>query len=162
MNTKKESSPAEGKALLIQGDYKQAIGFCRAVFGDFFEFRFSYVSDSEIFRELDRFIWESKHHLRFRNEFEGTAVIDLSAWNNCSAHEFSEYFDAFMFYLQSKSDKINCAFMTDTYGSVPLKDKLKSHFDKLCPVDLKPKEKTAGSGITIGFHDARDGGKANV
>ena len=100
--------------VVIQGDYENAIRYCDKITdGAFFEFDFSYVDLNERFRELDRFIWESKHTLRFQNEYRGNVIVELSGWNDKSEYEFNEYFDAFMYYLKSKGNMLNVAFFVN-------------------------------------------------
>ncbi|MBR0113000.1 MAG: hypothetical protein IJM02_04565 [Clostridia bacterium] len=137
--------------LLIQGDYDRAIGLCDKAFGKYFEFCFCYVSELEKFRELDRFIWESRHCMRFQNEYTGEAVIDISDWNNREQYELNDYFDAFLFYLKSKREKIHCTFLTDGYCSQPLQEKIEEFFGNVRTVDLKPKETGRTNGQPIGF-----------
>lgn len=150
----------KNKKLIIQGTYKSAIDYCNAVFKKYFEFTFCYVSDNEIFRELDRFIWESKHEMRFQNYYEGVAVIDLSMWNKKEAYEFNEYFDAFFYYLKG-NDKIHCVFLIDDYCSEQLLKKIKFFFNNVFLVDLHPKKSDSGKSKPIGF-TVQERGAANV
>lgn len=87
---------------LIQGKYEAAKkSYLDGMSKDFFEFHFNYVSTNEIFRELDRFMWESRHDkTRFKNRYEGPVLIDLTEWNQ---NEQNEYFDAFMYYLKDNA-----------------------------------------------------------
>lgn len=116
--------------VIIQGNYENAISHCKLITdGKYFEFVFPYVEREERFRELDRFIWESKHCLRFKNEYSGNVLIELSEWNEKSKYEFNEYFDAFMYYLRSKADKLRVIFFVNGKCSEILFEKLSEHFD---------------------------------
>lgn len=93
---------------LIQGKYMDAIERChKELNGDYFEFEFLYAAETERFREIDRFLYESRHTLRFENEYEGNVVIDISNW--CKKQ--NSYFDAFMYFLKDNADKYNCIFI---------------------------------------------------
>lgn len=99
---------------VIQGKYETIINYFEEMKpGEYFEFTFSYVSREERFRELDRFLWESKHLLRFRNEYSGDVIIDMTQWNNRNEYDYNEYFDAFMFFLKSRKATIIPAFIVN-------------------------------------------------
>lgn len=115
--------------VIVQGNYEEIICYCKNTLGDFFEFEFSYVDNTEHFRELDRFLWESKHCLRFQNEFTGNAVIDLSSWNTKDLYEFNDYFDAFMYYIRSKAISLKVTFIVSTKCSENLYKTLSKHFE---------------------------------
>lgn len=67
---------------LVQGKYSEAIAKCQKILDDdYFEFEFLYTDESERFREIDRFLYESRHTLRFENEYRGNVVIDISGWS---------------------------------------------------------------------------------
>lgn len=74
---------------LIQGEYEKAKAHYKSgMLKDYFEFHFVYTSANEVFRELDRFIWESRHqkHVSKTNIrdrclstlLNGTAMIPMS------------------------------------------------------------------------------------
>ena len=138
--------------IVIQSDYENAVRYCNSVFGGtFFEFMFFFVDHKEVFRELDRFIWESKHCLRFKNEYSGNVLIELTGWNDREDFEFSEYFDAFMYYLKSRKDKLNTMFLIRGECSSLLFKHLKKHFDLIIIDPEKGEVPMSGGKVAIGF-----------
>ena len=116
--------------VVMQGNYEEAIRYCESkTNGEYFEFVFPYVEQEERFRELDRFLWESRHCLRFQNEYDGNVLIELSGWNDKSKFDFNEYFDAFMYFLRSKADKLNVTFFVNGTCSETLFANLSKHFE---------------------------------
>ena len=116
--------------VVIQGTYEDIIHYYEATtVGTYFEFTFSFVGQNEIFRELDRFLWESKHVLRFQNTYEGNVLIELSGWNQKADSDFNEYFDAFMYFLRSKCNVLHVTFFAEGQCSKSLYDHLDKHFD---------------------------------
>lgn len=125
---------------LIQGQYEKTKEYYeRNVSQNYFEFDFAYVPSNNVFRELDRFIWESKHQMtRFLNHYSGPVLIDLTAWNN---NELNCYFDAFMYFLKD-NECYQCSFITQEACSQALEDKLRSFFEiKITSIELKRSEK---------------------
>ena len=54
---------------LVQGEYENAVNYCRGIAQNAgFEFCFGYVSEREVFKEINRFIWESRIDLAERYE----------------------------------------------------------------------------------------------
>lgn len=116
--------------VVIQGNYENAIRYCDFITGgEYFEFVFPYVEQEERFRELDRFLWESKHCFRFQNEYSGNVLVELSGWNDKSKYDFNEYFDAFMYFLRNKADKLNVTFFVNGKCSEALFANLSKHFE---------------------------------
>ncbi len=116
--------------VVIQGTYEDIIHYYESTtVGTYFEFTFSFVGHNEIFRELDRFLWESKHVLRFQNTYVGNVLIELSGWNQKADSDFNEYFDAFMYFLKSKCNALQVTFFAEGQCSKSLYDHLKNHFD---------------------------------
>ena len=137
---------------IVQGPYDQTIRYCLSEMkGDFFEFTLTYTAHNEIFRELDRFLWESRHCLRFQNEYSGNVVIDVSGWNNISEYEFNEYFDAFMYYLHSKQDKLNVMFIVSGECSEALYKNLSRHFELKVVAPEIGEIAVAAHKVAIGF-----------
>lgn len=54
---------------IIQGDYaKITARLSRTFKAPYFDFNFSFTDENEVFREINRFVWESKHLMtRFKN-----------------------------------------------------------------------------------------------
>lgn len=134
---------------LIQGNYEENISYCRdTIKEDFFEFDFPFVPMDTQFREIDRFLWESKHQCtRFKNRFEGQAVIDITDWN--AVHP-NDYFDAFLYFLKGNEDHLSCTLIT----SEPCTGEVMNRISKLFTVkevnlltDSHPQKKMN----TIGF-----------
>jgi len=112
---------------VIQGKYEKAKKHYREyMLNDFFEFHLVYASTYEKFRELDRFIWESKHDkTRFKNSYKGPVLIDITEWNS---NVLNEYFDAFMYYLKD-NPYLECTFIVQDICSENLKKKLEYFFE---------------------------------
>lgn len=112
---------------LIQGDYEKAKKhYTQTMLKDYFEFHFVYASINEVFRELDRFIWESKHQMtRYKNEYTGPVLIDLTEWN---AKESNEYFEAFMYYLKDHA-YLECTFIVQDKCEKPFLETLEKFFE---------------------------------
>lgn len=136
---------------LIQGSYEKAIKYCKVNQKKFFEFEFCYTPMNERFREIDRFLWESRHQMtRYKNNYEGPAVINLTSWNQ---HYPNEYFDAFMYFLKSKAKQLDITFIIEQKCNVNILERLKCFFDvQIKSIDI---DKTTHKGSThrqIGFH----------
>lgn len=129
---------------LVQGKYSEAIAKCKKILDDdYFEFEFLYTDESERFREIDRFLYESRHTLRFENEYRGNVVIDISGWSE----KTNLYFDAFMYFLKDNKDKYCCVFISDKRCSNETLEKLNDFFEiDEIKLDLYEEKK-----IRIGF-----------
>lgn len=112
---------------LIFADYAQAISHCRAVFGQrFFEFYFTYTPMQDRFREIDRYLWESKHACtRFANRYDGPVVIDLSDWSSAAPND---YFDAFLYFLKDQIDEDRCILISDKQCETAILKRLEKLF----------------------------------
>lgn len=131
---------------LIQGKYEKAKAFYeKNVSKKYFEFQFAYVSQNEVFKEIDRFLWESRHQMtRFKNNYKGPVLIDLSCWND---NDLNTYFDAFMFLLKDNGF-YECTFMCQEECCEELLEKLKDYFEiSITSLDIEKKVKK----MTIGF-----------
>ena len=119
---------------LVQGEYENAVNYCRGIAQNAgFEFCFTYVSGNEVFKEINRFIWESKHmHTRFKNKYKGPVIIDISQW--CT-REPNLYFNAFMYYLKDNSNDYEINFISDKECPKFLIAHLKTFFE-LDVIDL--------------------------
>ncbi|MGN1419170.1 MAG: hypothetical protein ACI4W6_07560 [Acutalibacteraceae bacterium] len=142
---------------LIQGNYKKAIRYCyEKLNGEYFEFKFPYVSEDCRFREIDRFLYESKNTLRFENEYIGNIVVDLSEWNK---KKTNIYFEAFMYFLEDNSKKYNCIFIMDKKCDDELFKNIKEFFDiEEIRLDLPETKKK----VKIGFDIDVQNGKENT
>ncbi len=142
---------------LIQGEYEKAKArYKSTMIKDYFEFHFAYTSVSEVFRELDRFIWESRHQkTRFKNQYKGPVLIDLTEWND---NDTNEYFDAFLYYLKDHAC-LECAFIVQNICKEEFLDKLNEFFEiDLVELDIqKDKEQKR----RIGFY-FEEGAESNV
>lgn len=144
--------------LLVQGDYRKAIGYCSENMPEgYFEFELPYVKTSERFREIDRFLYESRHSLHFASEYRGNVVVDISEWNH---KELNSYFDAFLYFLYDNREKYHCVLLLHEKCSEKLLNQIKALFD-VREIQLQlPKESKA---IRIGFTaDAGTEEKNNV
>lgn len=135
---------------LIHGDYEQSISYCKdKLGGDFFEFDLPYVPAAETFREIDRFLWESRHQCtRFQNRYEGRAVIDITDWN---AHFPNDYFEAFLYFLKGSEAHLTCTLIS----SEPYSEQVLQRVRRLFPVrqvQLDPSDRRPSRGSNvIGF-----------
>ncbi len=134
---------------LIHGEYCEAVAYCRKMIkSDFFEFDFPFVPMSENFREIDRFLWESRHQCtRFRNRYDGPAVIDITDWN--SQHP-NDYFDAFLYFLKNSEKSITCTFISSEPFSQAVLDRISRLF-KVKEISLGKDSRPARKNRTIGF-----------
>lgn len=133
--------------FLVTGNYTKVKHECERIFPTgFFDFNFLYVDNPERFRELDRFLYESRHTLRFENEYTGNVVIDISEWNHRSTNT---YFDAFMYFLKDNKNKYTCTFISNERCSDELIKKLKGFFGEIKEVQLPMPEEERKS--RIGF-----------
>lgn len=134
----------------LQGDHKKVKGYCKDLFAeDYFEFEFPYVADGEKFREIDRFLWESRRDCtRYKNKYNGNFVIGLNEWNE---NEPNKYFDAFMYFLKDYLKfSHSCYLFIEDYADKSLISALEKHFDIVVKeLDLSVKETKAQR--TIGF-----------
>ncbi len=132
---------------LVQGDYlKVKKHYEKKQKSGYFEFDFAYAGPLEIFREIDRFIWESRHSkTRYQNSYKGPVLVDLSGWND---KPLNDYFDAFMYYLKDNYDA-KCTFFCREECSEELEKKLREFF-KLSVVSIGL-EDAASTKKAIGF-----------
>ena len=131
---------------LIQGKYEKVKTFYeKNMAKKYFEFQLAYVSQNEVFREIDRFLWESRHQMtRFKNNYQGPVLIDLSCWNE---NELNIYFEAFMFFLKDNGF-YECTFMIQEECCKELLEKLKEFFEiSVTSLNIEKKAKK----MTIGF-----------
>lgn len=125
---------------LIQGDFKNTRNYLMDLFkGDYFDFNFSYTSEHESLKEINRFVWESKHlKTRFKNRYSGPISICLSEWNNrCLNH----YFDAFMYFLKDMSVQADICLYVEKTISREIFEKIKLFFPDISRIDLYLPEK---------------------
>ena len=112
---------------LIQGQYEKAKEhYISSGNEDFFEFHFTYTSVDKVFRELDRFIWESRRQkTRYKNQYIGPVLIDITEWNS---NKTNEYFDAFMYYLKDH-DGLKCTFIVQNLCEEQFLERLNEFFE---------------------------------
>ena len=113
---------------LVIGSCAECSAYCKSHFKKrYFAFTFSYVSTDTHFREIDRFLWESKHRCtRFRNRYIGPVVIDMSEWSD---RQSNEYFDAFMYFLLDNHDSFNILFVSQTEFRPDISKTMSRYFD---------------------------------
>lgn len=135
---------------LLQGDYPNVKDYCEELFADdYFEFELSYVSENEKFKEIDRFLWESRHECtRYKNRYNGNFAIGITEWNDKTPNK---YFDAFMFFLKDyMSSARSCVIFVEDYIDKSLLNALKKHFN-LTIKELSLTEKDDFTMKKIGF-----------
>lgn len=140
---------------LITGAYPKVKKECEGMFADgYFEFSFLYTHESERFREIDRFLYESRHTLRFENEYIGNVVLDISEWNR---KPLNSYFEAFMYFLKDNKNKYNCVMIANDCSD-GLREKLRAFFGEIKEIQISVSKKPEK--IQIGFAlDERKEGK---
>lgn len=112
---------------LYVGPEETCIARCSAdAQGEPFVFNLPYVPLSEHFREINRFLWESRHQLtRFCNNYEGNVIVDVTAWNQASVNE---YFDAFLYFLKDREESLHCTFISEVDFSDAVCDRISRLF----------------------------------
>lgn len=113
---------------LIMAEYSQARNICTDCIGaDRFDFCFSYVPAENRFREIDRFLWESRHEMtRFENSYHGPAAVDLTAWSEASPND---YFDAFMYFLKDFGEEGKLIFISEKPCREAILSRLRRFFE---------------------------------
>jgi len=113
---------------ILQGPYAASLDYISATGEPFFKFCLAYTEPHMTFEEIDRFLWESRHEMtRFKNRYEGHVLVDLSAYNDRLAHELSDYFNAFLYFLRGNPEYI-VTFTTEEKCSDSLREALERHF----------------------------------
>lgn len=85
---------------LVIGDYSKIKEYLKKVMDTAdFEFKLPYVDENSTFKEIDRFIDESKAHARFKNKYEGDVAIEITDW---AYKPINEYFEAFSYFLRDR------------------------------------------------------------
>lgn len=134
---------------LIEAEYIWSTAHCKKKFPNgYFEFRLSYGSRPEYFREFDRFHWTSRHQCtRFKNRYTGPVVVDLSEWAEESPNAC---LTDFLYYLSDKFGSKDCVLISEK----PVGKELLAHIEKTIVLDrkiLKLKPKELSSKRVIGF-----------
>lgn len=134
---------------LVQGDYKNTRSYLLDIFkGDYFDFNLTYAGENEVFKEINRFVWESKHlKTRFKNRYTGSVAVCLSEWND---RYLNQYFDAFMYFLKDMSAQSDICLYVEKTISREMLEKVKWYFPNIRRVDLYLSEKQE-KGQQIGF-----------
>ena len=120
----------------------------RKTSGKHFEFELTPPAGTNgTFNEINRFRWESKQLTRFKNQYEGHVLIDLTAWNdnNCLCDEF----DAFMYYLKDNPGYL-CTFTSEKQAGHELIKNLDEIFGEIKQISFIT-DKPATQKRTIGF-----------
>ena len=134
---------------IIQGEYSNI----KAYIGDilqnkYFDFNFTFTEENEVFREINRFIWESKHlHTRFKNRYSGPVAVCLSEWNN---ERLNNYFDIFMYFLKDISSDSDIYLYVESCISECISKRIEYFFPKIKKVDLQLTEEKVTR--RIGFY----------
>lgn len=135
---------------LIKGNYIKVKKYIKNKFtDDYFEFNFPYVDEKAPFKEINRFIDESKMKTRFKNKYLGNVVINITEWVDDTPNK---YFDAFMYFIldrELESNKNKTIFTCEKECSTELTKKLNEFFEDIKIIDLGLKNKNAKH--TIGF-----------
>ena len=113
---------------VVLAKYERARSWCRDYLcNDYFEFCFSYTSLKERFREIDRFLWESRHEkARFQNRYSGPAVIDITDWSDAAPND---YFDAFMYFIKDYSSESEVVLVSEKTCEEAVLSRLKRFFE---------------------------------
>lgn len=139
--------------LLVQGNFKRTKTFFEnKIKKKYFEFSFGFVSEEERFREIDRFLWESKKEMTvFKNRYIGPCVIDISEWNDRICNR---YFEAFMYFILDLSSSCDIYLTLDKECSNQLKSNLELFFSaiKIVSLGLDKSQQQTNVKIPLGFH----------
>ena len=113
---------------LVLAKYERLRSWCKDNFcNDYFEFCFSYTPVREYFREIDRFLWESRHEkARFSNRYNGPTVIDITEWSDATPND---YFDAFMYFTKDLAAENNVVLVSERACDVEVLSRLKRFFE---------------------------------
>lgn len=145
-----EGTKNNEEVYLITGIYEKVKEECNKIFStsQYFDFNLFYVPETDKFREIDRFLYDSRHMLRYENEYTGNVIVDISEWNN---NTINIYFEAFMYFLKDNNAKYRCILIADDRCSEELMDKLKLFFSELKEIQLpvKTEKKPAQIGFVI-------------
>lgn len=144
---------------LLQGDYNKVKTHCKDFFeNDYFEFELSYVPENEKFREIDRFLWESRHECtRYKNKYNGNLVVGLTEWNSNASNK---YFDAFMYFLKDYLRFArSCVLFVEEQASESLLSAVGKHFcivKKELSLTVKQGKKTRRIGFYLESDERSD------
>ena len=139
---------------LVHGPFVKTSKYCEDLFGkDYFEFCLSYVGDGAGFREIDRFLWESRHErTRYRNRYSGPVALDITAW----ADKYpNDYFDAFMYFISDAVKEGECVLTSEEKCGREICDRL-GRFFTLEVISLNSGKESAGTTRKIGFTDEKE------
>ena len=134
---------------LVIAAFEDAQAWCRDYFhSDSFSFCFSYTAPESHFREIDRFLWESRHEkTRFANRYSGPVTVDISEWSTAVPND---YFDAFLYFLKDQAAECRIVMVSDKICT----DRILSRLERFFPLKttdlLGTKEKKRKS-VAIGF-----------
>ena len=143
------------KLKLICGSYSDCIGYCKTHSkSEPFIFKLAYADDNMPFKELNRFVWESRHrYTRFKNRYSGNAVIDMSDWTNERAND---KLYAFLYFLKDREELISCVFISENECGRSFCEAVERLFD-FERVNLPSMIKNATRAKRIGFTGTSDG-----
>lgn len=139
---------------LITGMYEKVKEECNRIFStsQYFDFNLFYVPETDRFREIDRFLYDSKHMLRYENEYTGNVIVDISEWNR---NFINTYFDSFMYFLKDNITKYKCILIADDRCSDALMKKLKLFFSELKEIQLPIRTEKKQTQIGFAINDER-------
>lgn len=143
----------------VEAAYPWAHAHCKKLFpGGFFEFRLSYGSRPEIYREFDRFHWTSRHQCtRFRNRYTGPVVVDISEW---AKEDPNACLTDFLYYLEDNYNSVGCVLISEK----PCSKELLAHIEKTVTIHKKVQrlESSEKTKRIIGFCTSEKGGQEHV
>lgn len=122
---------------LIQGEYikiKQYLHKKKKCFP--FEFALPFIEEGQTFREINRFLDESKRLAHFKNQYTGGAIIDVTEW--CEK-PINTYFTAFLYFLFDRelaSKQNKHIFISEKICSKELTNAIVSVLDAVNTIDL--------------------------
>lgn len=84
------------KITILEGNYKDLHHIMQKSKIDYFQFDLPFIDENEVFRELDRFLYESRiQKTHFKNQYKGKVYVNISGWNDFQ----NKYLDAFIYFL---------------------------------------------------------------
>jgi hypothetical protein len=136
------------KLKLLEGTYKELHQVINNKKDDYFEFELSFLDENISFKEIDRFLYESRtQKTYFKNQYEGKVYINLSQWNEMQ----NKYLDAFLYFLYDNVEDniLQVVFIIEEKISDNLMKRLEKIFDVEC-VTLRELRKEPNDRV-IGF-----------
>lgn len=116
------------KIAILEGKYKDLHQVMQKSKKDYFEFDLPFIDENEVFRELDRFLYESRtQKTHFKNQYTGKVYINVSEWNDYQ----NKYLDAFLYFLYDNVEEqiLDVTLINEEITSEKLLERVSKIFD---------------------------------